>query len=206
MQLAEAPAAPEKWPSRIQLERERRRLGQVRKSFGAVVEQTNAGSAPPLEFLCACVDYIKAAMDRLHAQDQRIHDFLLPYASTSPDGPAVLASLDHRLSASRVALDELTRGAEKFRAGNGRDWGTFGATIAGFMDVYLNTLLKGHHSTTSMQDKAMGLDEWNAAAAVSNMALQVEAAQFALVKRLAPSGADPDSLPGGRPGGPPARS
>ncbi len=192
-------AAETKAPSRVQMERERRRLAQIRKSFAAVIEQTNAGAAPPLEFMCACVDYIKASLDRLHAQDQRIHDFLAPHASLSPDGPAVLASLNHRLAASRVALDELTRGAEKFRAGGGKDWSAFGATIARFMDVYLNTLLKGHHSTMSMQEKVMGLDEWNTVAGVSNQALVVEAGQFALVKRLAPAGADPDSMAGGRP-------
>jgi hypothetical protein len=199
MQLAEQAKAP----ARLQMERERRRLGQVRKSFAAVIEQTNAGASPPLEFMCACVDYIRASLDRLHAQDQRIHDLLAPHAGTAPDGPAVLANLNHRLAASRDALDELTRGAEKFRASGGKDWGSFGATIARFMDVYLNTLLKGHHSTMSMQEKVMGLDEWNHVAGVSNQALVVEAGLFALVKRLAPAGADPDSMAGGPPGGPP---
>ena len=199
MQLAEKTKAP----SHIQMERERRRLGQIRKSFAAMVDQVNAGTAPPLEFLCACVDYIKASMDRLHAQDQRIHDLLVPHAGISADGPAVLASLDHRLAASRVALDELVQGAAKFRASGGKDWAGFTGIIARFMDVYLNTLLKGHHSTTAMQEKVMGVDAWNDAAAVSNGALQIEAAQFALVKRLAPQGADPESMPGGRPGGPP---
>ena len=58
MQLAEQTKAP----ARVQMERERRRLAQIRKSFAAVIEQTNAGAAPPLEFMCACVDYIKASL------------------------------------------------------------------------------------------------------------------------------------------------
>ena len=187
-----------KAPARVQMEHERRRLGQIRKAFVAAVEKMNAGEAIGLEFLCACVDYIKAAMDRLHDQDQRIHDLLLPVA-VAPGAAAILAHLNARLAASRGALQTLVTGAEHFRRSGGREWATFRAAIEHFMDVYLNTLLNGQHSTLSLQDEHFGLSEWNQVAGVSNTALQTEAALFALVCRLAPAGTDPRHQPGGPP-------
>lgn len=183
------------------MERERRRLGQVRKAFAAAVDTMRAGKPVDLEFLCACVDYIATAMHRLHAQDQRLHDLLLP-AVTQADGAGlapVLAELDRRLAASRAALAGLVAAAQSYRRTGGADGPAFAAAIDRFMDVYFNTLLKGQHSTLPWQEKRFGTAEWDHVAGVDNAALQVEATLFALVKRLAPPGSDPDAQVAGPP-------
>ncbi|MBL8643050.1 MAG: hypothetical protein JNK21_03885 [Rhodospirillaceae bacterium] len=186
--------------SRLMTQRERRRLGQVRKSFEAGLEQQAKGGSIAIEFFATCVDYIKAAMDRLHAQDQRIYDFLKPHVPDSDSqGTAILDNLDMRLSKSRVALDKLVAARDTYRAKGAAGWADFKATVAMFMDVYFNTLMKGQHSTLEMQDKIFTEATWIAVAGISEDSLQIEATQFAMVKRQAPAGADPDSFKAGPP-------
>lgn len=186
--------------SKSVMQKERMRLGQVRKSFAAGIEQQTAGQAVSIEFLASCVDYIKASMDRLHDQDQRIHDILKPHvAANDNDGNAVLANLHMRLAKSREALNKLLAARDSYRAKGASGWAGFKATIDMFMDVYFNVLLKGQHSTIEMQKKIFGDKEWNDVAGVSQDALVREAALFAAVKRLAPAGADPESFKAGPP-------
>ena len=192
-------AAPE---SRLQMQQERRRLGQVRKAFAAGVDTKTAGGDVALEFFAACVDYIGAAMDRLHAQDQRIHDLLAPHVPAGDaENQATLGHLNARLAASRGALNRLTKGFEVFRRGGGKEWAIFAGVVADFMDVYINTLLKGQHSTQALQDTRFGVAEWNQVADINNEALKVDGALFTAVCRLAPKGANPAEFQGG----PPAR-
>jgi hypothetical protein len=165
--------------SKSVMQRERMRLGQVRKSFAAGIEVQAKGVAVPTEFLATCVDYIKASMDRLHAQDQRICDILRPHAA--------------------AALAQLVAARDDYRAKGAAGWTDFEAVVAQFMDVYFNVLLKGQHSTIEMQKKLFGDAEWNDVAGVSQDALATEAALFAAVKRQAPGGMDPESFKAGPP-------
>jgi|GEM_PF-6491777 len=184
--------------SRSVMQRERMRLGQVRKSFAAGVEQLAAGKTVAIEFLAAGVDYIQASMDRLHDQDQRIHDILKPHALSSEE-MAVLAHLDTRLAKSRAALAQLIAARDAFRAGQGADAPAFQATVAHFMDVYFNVLLKGQHSTLEMQNKIFTDSTWNDVAGVTQDSRVVEATLFAEVKKHAPADADPDGFKSGPP-------
>jgi hypothetical protein len=190
----------EKAPARLQMERERRRLGQVRKAFGTGIENMNAGTQVPMEFLLACVDYIKAAMDRLHAQDQRIHDLLRKEVPPSDrEADAVLRQLDERLAASRTALTSLVAAAGAYRKSAGKDAASFAAAVATFMDVYFNILLKGQHSTLPLQEELFGLPEWDFVAGVSNEALQIEGTLFGWIGRLGPPHLNPAGMTGSRP-------
>ena len=72
------PHVSETYEARVQTGRERMRLSQVRKALDAGMKQQAESGDVSIEFFSACVDYIKTSMDRLHAQDQRIHDFLAP--------------------------------------------------------------------------------------------------------------------------------
>lgn len=186
--------------SKTVMQRERMRLGQVRKSFAAGVEMQSAGAAVPLEFLTICVDYIKASMDRLHAQDQRIHDILKPHVMQGEtENSAILDHLNVRLSKSRAALAELVAARDQYRAKPATGWASFKAIIDMFMDVYFNTLLKGQHSTLGLQNKVFTDQTWNDVAGVSQDSRVTEATLFAEVKKAAPTGADPESFPSSRP-------
>ncbi|MDX2143820.1 MAG: hypothetical protein SFV19_10730, partial [Rhodospirillaceae bacterium] len=170
------------------------------KAFAAGIESQGKGNAVPVEFLGTCVDYIKASMDRLHAQDQRIHDILKPHVGRDDTaGNEILANLDMRLAKSRAALAQLVAGRDAYRAKGALGWKDFEATVAHFMDVYFNVLLKGQHSTIEMQKNLFGDKEWNDVAGVSQDALMTEGALFAAVKRLAPAGMDPESFKAGPP-------
>ena len=187
--------------SKAVMQRERMRLGQVRKAFAAGVEQLSAGRAVPLEFLAICVDYIKASMDRLHAQDQRIHDILHPHIKVDDaQGHAILENLNMRLAVSREALAKLVNARDSYRTKPTKDAPHFKTTVDAFMDVYFNILLKGQHSTLEMQDKVFDHMTWNTVAGVTQDSRIIETSLFAAVKKYAPLGADPESFKGTRPG------
>jgi len=182
------------------MQRERMRLAQVRKSFMAGVEQQSTGQNIAPEFLLTCVDYIKAAMDRLHAQDQRIHDLLIPHvAATDTVGADTLAHLNHRLAKSREALDGLVAARDSYRASGHAGWSNFKTAVDHFMDVYMNTLLKGQHSTMEMQKKVFDDAAWDYVSNQSQDSHIIEATLFAGVQRYAPEGADPTSFKSARP-------
>lgn len=186
--------------SRNVVQRERQRLGQVRKAFAAGIEQQQNGQDAGLEFFSACVDYIRASMDRLHAQDQRIHDLLLPHVKSSDAQMiATLENLNSRLARSRVALNDLTAARDSYRSKGKAGWADFKAAIDRFMDVYFNVLMKGQHSTIEFQKQVFSDKDWVYTAGITEDSLTKEATLFAMVRKLAPAGADPSSFQAGPP-------
>jgi hypothetical protein len=186
--------------SKSVMQRERRRLAQVRKSFAAGADTLAKGQPVPLEFLGTCVDYIQASMNRLHAQDQRIHDILRPHvAADDASGGQILSHLSTRLTRSREALDKLVAARDAYRTAPQTGADAFKVAVDYFMDVYLNVLLSGQHSTLDMQNKVFTDATWNDVAGVTQESNVIEASLFSAVKRLAPSGMDPESFPSARP-------
>lgn len=186
--------------SRNVVQRERQRLGQVRKAFAAAIDQQQNGKDAGIEFFSACVDYIRASMDRLHAQDQRIHDLLLPHVKASDATMvATLENLNSRLARSRVALNELTAARDAYRSKGKAGWADFKAAIDTFMDIYFNVLMKGQHSTLDFQKQVFSDKDWGYTAGVTEEALTKEATLFAEVRKYAPQGADPASFQAGPP-------
>ncbi len=190
---------PETYEARVQTSRERRRLAQVRKAFDAGLKLKADGADIDPTFFAACVAYIKASMDRLHAQDQRIHDFLLPHVTTGDDHAKTLEALDLRLAKSRDALEALVTAAKAYEAAGEAGWADFKAAVAQFMEVYMNILLSSHHSTLSLQDQVFDESTWDQVAGVTSASLALEEELYAKVQGLAPEGADPVSFVGTRP-------
>ncbi|MCB2106778.1 MAG: hypothetical protein KDE14_03705 [Rhodobacteraceae bacterium] len=187
------------------VQRERRRLGQVRKSYEAGVAARDGGASVSVEFFSACVDYIRASMDRLHRQDQHIHDLLKPHLkSGDKERAATLENLNMRLARSRTALADLVtardafRGAQTFTGGD-TGWSEFKNAIAAFMEVYFNVLMKGQHSTLEFQHEVFKPGDWGDVAGINEAALLVEATTFAQVRKFAPANADPATFKAGPP-------
>ncbi len=196
------------YDARIQTSRERMRLSQVRKSFDAGVKLKGDGSDIPVAFFEAGVAYIKASMDRLHAQDQRIHDFLLPHVKDGDDQAAILENLNMRLAKSRDALEELVGAAETYGPQGDNGWADFKAAVDAFMGVYFKILLSGQHSTLTLQEDVFDESTWDKVASVTPESLATEEKLYAAVQYLAPDGADPASFVGGPPApgaGPPGQ-
>ena len=188
------------YESRKQTSRERMRLSQVRKSFDAGVNQKSGGADVPAVFFDACVAYIKASMDRLHAQDQRIHDFLLPHVTEGDEHAEVLENLNMRLARSRDALEDLVKAAATYRDHSDTGWDDFKSAVSDFMEVYFKILLSGQHSTLTLQEEVFDEATWDKVAGVTPESLATEEDLYAKVQSLAPNDADPASFVGGPPG------
>ncbi|NKB45158.1 MAG: hypothetical protein GKS03_12875 [Alphaproteobacteria bacterium] len=198
----------EGYEARVQTSRERMRLSQVRKSFDAGLKQKESGTDIPEAFFGASVTYIKAAMDRLHDQDQRIHDFLKPHVTDGDDQNATLENLDMRLAKSRDALDALVAAAAAYKAAGEDGWDTFKLAVEAFMEVYFKILLSGQHSTLTLQEEVFDEAIWDQVAGVTPDSLATEEELYTTVQGLAPDHADPASFVGGPPApgaGPPGQ-
>lgn len=193
------PNVPETYEARVQTSRERRRLAQVRKSFDAGIKLKAAGTDVDQDFFSACVSYIKESMDRLHAQDQRIHDFLVPHVKAGDDHKETLENLNMRLAKSRDALDALVEASKTYNQAGDAGWTEFSAAVDTFMEVYMKILLSSHHSTLSLQDEVFDEEIWDQVAGVTPDSLALEDDLYSKVQHLAPVGADPTSFVGSRP-------
>lgn len=193
------PHVSETYEARVQTSGERRRLAQIRKSFDAGVKQKETGTDIPVAFFDASVAYIKASMDRLHAQDQRIHDFLKPHVTDGDEHADVLSDLDMRLAKSREALDALVADMATYKAAGQAGWADFKSGVDGFMDVYLKILLSSHHTTMTLQEEVFDESIWDQVAGVTPESLALEKQLYTAVQNLAPAGTDPASFVGARP-------
>lgn len=202
------PHVSETYEARVQTSTERRRLAQIRKAFDAGVKQKDEGKDIPVAFFDACVAYIKASMDRLHAQDQRIHDFLKPNVPDGNEHADVLSNLNMRLAKSRDALDALVTSMAAYSAVGDDGWTDFKAAVDQFMEVYMKILLSSHHSTMTLQEEVFDEAIWDQVAGVTPDSLALEKQLYAAVQDIAPEGTDPASFVGARPApgaGPPGQ-
>ncbi len=196
------------YESRKQTSQERMRLSQVRKSFDAGVKQKSEGADVLAAFFGACVAYIKASMDRLHAQDQRIHDFLLPHVKEGDEHAEVLENLNMRLARSRDALEDLVKAATTYTERSDTGWDDFKSAVDDFMEVYFKILLSGQHSTLTLQEEVFDEAKWDKVAGVTTESLATEEDLYGKVQSLAPEDGDPASFIGGPPApgaGPPGQ-
>lgn len=196
------------YEARMQTSRERMRLSQVRKSFEAGVKMKDEGQEIAESFFTTCVQYIKAAMDRLHAQDQRIHDSLIPHVPEGDEHADTLENLNMRLAKSRDALEDLVKAAEAYAAAGESGWSDFKAAVAAFMEVYFKILLSGQHSTLTLQEEVFDEATWDDVAGVTEESLAREDTLYKAVEDIAPKDALPSSFVGGPPApgaGPPGQ-
>lgn len=202
------PHVSETYEARVQTGRERMRLSQVRKALDAGMKHQAESGDVSIEFFSACVDYIKTSMDRLHAQDQRIHDFLVPHVPEGDEHADTLDNLNMRLAKSRTALDELVTATEAYRAAGSAGWSDFKAAVGAFMEVYFKILLSGQHSTLTLQEDVFDEGTWDEVAGVTEDSLATEERLYKAVQDSAPQGINPAEFVGGPPApgaGPPGQ-
>ncbi len=173
---------------------ERMRMSKVRRVLGAALDGEAVVEDPVPAYL-ACSDYLKHALDRLHAQDHRLWERLDPHAG--PKDKVFREKLDHlnaRLHASEGALAGLVKARDALRAGGSPERADFEDEARGFLDVFLNVLAASRHSTLAEEeDKFVGAD-WDyvadntAEAAAEQLRLfeQVELAAPGVMESLPP--------------------
>ncbi len=176
--------------------RERRRQIQIRTLFEAVLTDPGPAQSGDLtEFYIACGDYMLWSMDRLHDQDQLIHDYLKQRIPAEDTGAHQrLQELNERQGRSRVLMDEFRTVLEKLKA-TGRDGlQAFEAGAKRFVAKF-NSLLAPRKNPFHKYTEQLFTDEdWVVIAAVTDDSLATEQALFMAVRQTAPDGFDPDRI------------
>jgi hypothetical protein len=182
---------------RRQIMSERMRMAQVRKPFGLALDA--ARQDDPRAFYVACARYLEHALNRLHAQDQRIIDKLTARVDADDqDSRSLLADFDASLAASRSALKELLQALADFEQTQ-IDQPAFEAAARRFMDVFLNILAARRHSSQHLEEQHFNLTDWEEVAGVTTDSQAAERALFQTVCAVAPPGLSPEDFQVGPP-------
>ncbi len=156
---------------------ERRRLKQVRQKLTAAVEQTAHGNADWIPFYLAVADYMQAAMDRLHAQDDKMGAMIRERVDGDKATQA-LAELDERLQGNQQRLDRLLAERERLAAEGAARLSDFEAAARDFTDFIVRNM--GHHgATTDLAGKLFSPQDWEYMAGITDedLAREVELAE-----------------------------
>ena len=176
--------------------RERRRQIQVRKVFETVL--ADPGPARPenlADFYIACGEYMLWSMDRLHDQDQFIHDFLKQrIPAGDADAHQRLQELNERQGKSRALMEEFRAGLENLKAAGRQGLEAFEAGARRFVEKF-NSLLAPRKNPFHEYTQQLFTDEdWVVIAAVTEDSLAREEALFMAVRQTTPEGLDPDQI------------
>ena len=172
-------------------------MAQVRKAFG----QALAAARPEdlKAFYVACTRYLEHALNRLHAQDQRIIDKLTPHvAAEDSSNQALLRDFDRSLQVSREALGDLLVALEAYEAGRS-DQPAYQEAALRFMDVFLNILATRRHSSQHLEEEHFTLADWEQVANVTDASLAAERELFERACATAPAGGSPEAFHVGPP-------
>jgi hypothetical protein len=156
-----------------------------------------------VEFLVACTDYMRASLDRLHAQDHRLHECLEPYvAADDSENVAKLKALDERLGKSEASLAQFVAARDALQAAGPSGQAEFVVAGRQFLDVFLNILRASQHSTEDIEQREFGQEQWDYISGITEESIENEDALYSKVSGLAPAGAEPASFPPIRPPAP----
>ncbi len=182
---------------RRQIMTERMRMAQVRKPFGLALDAERQDDLRA--FYVACARYLEHALNRLHAQDQRIIDKLTARVDANDqDSRSLLADFDASLAASRSALEKLLQALADFEQAQ-IDQPAFEAAARSFMDVFLNILAARRHSSQHLEEEHFNLKDWEETAGVTADSQAAERALFQTVCAVAPPGLSPEDFQVGPP-------
>ena len=165
---------------------ERMRMSKVRRVLGVALEG-DAAIEDPVPLYLACSDYLKHALDRLHAQDHRLWERLNPHAG--PKDKVFRGKLDKlkaRLAASELALAGLVMARDSLRARGASEREAFEDEAHRFLDVFLNILAASRHSTLAEEEAKFADSDWDYVADNTSAAAAEEIRLFTEVENAAP--------------------
>lgn len=179
--------------ARAEIARERRRQVQVRKAFAAGLDDTAAWNGrEPAQFYVASVEYLGFILDRLHDQDQRIHDLLVARVPAA-DGDAheQLADLNRRQQRSRELVTRLRQAARELETAGRPGVRAFLDQARDFMAGFGSLLQPRRNPFSSYTDELFSDADWDEIAGVTPASIAEEERLFTAVRAVAPTGADP---------------
>lgn len=180
--------------SRTEIARERRRQIQVRKSLeaGLAMSPRPQGMRP---FYLAVGDYLAESMDRLHDQDQLIHDLLRERIEPAEtEARNALATLETRQGRSRELMRDFTGAVSQLRSAGDTGLDAFEQAARAFVATFTSMLLPRKNPFFRHTDRLFGNEDWQRIAGVTEDSLKREREHFDSIRRLAPAGADPDGF------------
>jgi hypothetical protein len=169
---------------------------QVRKAFAAGLDEAAAWNGrEPACFHLACADYLLFSMDRLHDQDQLIHDLLRERISTDEsEAHERLGVLNERQNRSRALLSAFRAAVAALRTSGGKAVPAFVAQAREFMSAFGTLLQPRKNPFFRHTDRLFGDADWARIAGVTPQSVAEENRLFARVQQTAPAGVDPDEF------------
>jgi len=166
---------------------------QVRKAFeaGLALDTEQRNQLTP--FYVACGEYLVYSMDRLHEQDQIIHD-LLAERIPADDNEAHhrLAELNARQDASRVVVETFRQALETLKKAGTEGRHEFEQAAKTFADTF-NRMMAPRRNPFFRHTDSLFVDaDWVRIADVSDEFHTTEAGLFNRVAENAPEGIDPE--------------
>jgi len=174
---------------------ERRRQIQIRKAFEAGLELPDDSRSGLTDFYLASGAYIIFSMDRLHYQDQVIHDLLAErIPENDADAHQRLAVLNERQEKSRemvetfrLAVNVLSDNGEQ-----GRD--AFETAAQTFTAAFLSLMAPRKNPFQAYTDELFTDADWNLVAGVTDESMEMEKNLYSAVQTHAPAGIDPETM------------
>ena len=175
--------------------KERTHLSQVRRAFttGLEIEAVDPGL---VNFYVVCCEYLEYSLNRLIAQDNILHDLLIPHIeATNQEYLDKLTKLEKGLQAMENAIEKLTTAKNNLIKAGLYETQIFKEEARAFLDVFLNMLAINRHSTIDLESKVFTPKDWEKLAGVTEESIQMEEKLFLNTKLSAPEGCDPESFP-----------
>ena len=181
--------------TRAEIARERRRQIQVRKAFEAGLAAVAWNGREPAAFYLACADYLAWSMNRLHEQDQIIHDLLAErIPAAEKDAHERLAVLQGRQQRSRALVATFSQAAAALRRSGRADVQAFEAAARAFTETFKTLLQPRKNPFFRYTDELFDDADWERIAGVTAASLAEEHELFAAVQGTTPPGVDPDKF------------
>jgi len=174
---------------------ERRRQIQVRKAFEAGLELPDDGRTGLTDFYLASAAYIVLSMDRLHYQDQVIHDLLAErIPGDDVDAHERLAILNERQAKSRAMVETFRQAVDLLGETDpdGRD--AFETAARKFAEAFTSLMAPRKNPFHAYTDELFSDEDWELVAGVTDESIEMEKNLYKAVQTSAPAGIDPETM------------
>lgn len=174
---------------------ERRRQIQIRKAFEAGLELQEADRAGLTEFYLACGAYIVFSMDRLHYQDQVIHDLLAERIPPDDvDAHDRLAVLNERQGKSREMVETFRQAVEDLNETGSDGRAPFESASHAFTAAFTSLMAPRKNPFQAHTDDLFTDADWELVAGVTDESMEAEKNLYKAVQASAPAGIDPETM------------
>jgi hypothetical protein len=174
---------------------ERRRQIQIRKAFEAGLDLPDDRRTDLSEFYLAAGSYIVFSMDRLHYQDQVIHDLLaerIPKDDT--DAHERLATLNERQDKSRQMVETFRQAVETLSETGPDGRASFEHAAHAFTAAFTSLMAPRKNPFSAYTDQLFSEEDWELVAGVTDDSIATENNLYLAVQSNAPEGLDPETM------------